>query len=139
MRRVNIKTIKTTAIRHQIADEVNCLVFKNTIDQNLKQFNLQIFQRFISQYGKDTLNKKIKSFKRDIVFVSSVISEHYCHETIVIINHSENNTGFEKLFSHIDGVLNPPEKVLNMYKRKWKAYSKKRKGRPHKRMAATSS
>jgi hypothetical protein len=112
-----IKKSKTIA---EIGTKEDCLVLKNYIGRDLEQYSFDKFRQFIKEYGQAELNKKLNSFNDDIVFVSSVIAKHYCPQAIAIIQLTDTNSGFQKLFSFLDEVIKPTEKTFERMKERQK-------------------
>ena len=75
--------------------------------------HLKKFTEFINQFGLTKLNDKLKSFNNDVRFVFSMIAEHYCPRAIAIIQFTEANSGFKKLFKFLDDVVEPSKKTID--------------------------
>lgn len=110
---VTIKEIKNSNDINSISTKEDCLILKTPTGKHLENYNLQEFLQFIGKYGQEELNKKLKSFNEDIGFVCSVIAKNYCPSTIAIIQFTETNNGFKKLFEFLDEIVKPTEKTIN--------------------------
>jgi hypothetical protein len=114
----SIDIIKASNNIEEIATKENCLIVKNNKSVNLKDYNYSIFQDFISEFGREKLEKHLNSFNTDLDFVMSVISEHYCPSCFVVIHHSKENIAFEELFNYIKRVFKPDKEVIDLIKDK---------------------
>jgi hypothetical protein len=110
---VTIKKIKDSNDISAISTKEHCLILKTPIGKHLENYNLQEFFQFIGKYGQDELNKKLKSFNEDIGFVCSVIAQNYCPSAIAVVQFTETNQGFKKLFEFLDEIVKPTEKTIN--------------------------
>jgi len=117
---ITIDEIKRSKAITEIGTQEECLVLKNNIGRDLEQYNFDKFLNFIKKYGRAKLNKKLKSFNDDIVFVSSVIAKYYCPRAVLIIQFTDANTGFQKLFSFLDEIIKPTEKTFKRMKERQK-------------------
>ncbi|WP_347157457.1 hypothetical protein [Pontibacter chitinilyticus] len=115
---VSIEDIKKSKSIDEISTKEDCLILNNNTGKSLEDFNLKIFDDFISKYGRENLNKKLKSFNKDIEFVCSVFAKNYCPSAIAIIHFSELNTGFKKLFNFFEEIIKPSERTLKRLEEK---------------------
>lgn len=107
-----IDEIKRSKTIEEIGTKEECLVLKNNIGRDLEQYSFDKFLQFIDKYGRAELNKKLNSFNKDIVFVSSVIAKNYCPQAVAIIQFTDTNHGFQKLFNFFNEIAKPTEKTL---------------------------
>ena len=110
---VTMQEIKNSNDINSIASKEECLILKAPKSKHLENYNFQEFLRFIRKYGQEELNKKLKSFNEDIGFVCSVITKNYCPSAIAIIQFTESNRGFKKLFEFLNEIVKPTEKTIN--------------------------
>ena len=117
---VDIQAIRQSLRIEDIADEHNCLVLKNNIGIGLKRFNENIFQNFINEYGRDKLELKLNTPNEaeNIDHLFQVLSNSFCPDTIIIINHSAQSSGFDKLFKFIENMLSPTKEIINLIKKR---------------------
>lgn len=115
---ITIQEIKTSNEISEISTKEDCLILKTPTGKHLENYNFQHFAQFIEKYGQERLNQKLKSFNKDINFVFSVIAQHYCPSCIAIIQFTESNIGFQKLFAFLDEVILPTEKTIKREKEK---------------------
>lgn len=115
---IKINDIRATDNIADIATREDCLVIKSKPSVELERYNYSIFQKFITEHGRDKLSELLNTFSSDLDFVMSVISEHYAPSCIVVIEHKENNEAFEKLFKYLDLVINPTEEILDIIKKR---------------------
>jgi hypothetical protein len=119
---VTIKEIKESDDISSILTKEDCLILKIPTGKHLENYNLQEFMQFIRKYGQDELNKKLKSFNEDIRFVCSVISQHYCPSAIAIVQFTESNQGFKKLFDFLNEIVEPTEKTIKRQRKRQKRF-----------------
>lgn len=124
---VTIEQIKQSNNLSDVSTEAECLILKSTIGKDLEKYNIEVFCRFMDKYGKDYLNKKLKSFNKDIEFVLSVIAKNYCPEAFAIIHFSKENVGFKSLFEYLNEIVEPTEKTLNREREHQKLIEKVKK------------
>jgi len=93
-------------------------VIKSKPGINLETYNKSIFQDFINEYGKDTLEKNLFSFNKKIDFVMSVIAKEYCPRAIAIIHYSNELNGLEQFFNYIDRVFQPDDEIKELIQKK---------------------
>lgn len=121
-----IENIKAAEEILQFATKEDCLVLDTNIGKDLERHNLGIFSRFISQYTDILLNQKLKSFNKDIKFVCNVISSTYSPSCILVIQHSSDSKGFEKLFKYMDEIVKPSKDTIDAIKKKYEKLKKMR-------------
>lgn len=109
---VTIQEIKRANDIIEISTKEDCLILKTPTGKHLENYNIKKFGGFIGKYGIDELNKKLKSFNVDIGFVCSVISKNYCPSAMAIIQFTDNNNGFKKLFDFLDEIVKPTSKTM---------------------------
>jgi len=125
---VTIEEIKIAKNIEDIGTKEDCFVLNGNIVPDLESYNFSKFSEFINSRGRDNLNKKLNSFNDDIAFVFSVIAKYYCPQAIAVIQHSQTNEGFKKLFDFLDEVNFPSEKTIHRMQekeRKMKEFSVK--------------
>ncbi|MBI5574143.1 MAG: hypothetical protein HY919_06290 [Elusimicrobia bacterium] len=110
---VTISAIYRSKELSEIAEECDCLVLKNRRSLDLENYNNSIFNNFIEEYGVERLNKQLNSFNKDVRFVFSVIAEHYCPQTIVVIKHTSDNMALSRLIDYISELFNPSKELLD--------------------------
>ncbi|RZK05831.1 MAG: hypothetical protein EOO46_15600 [Flavobacterium sp.] len=115
---VTINEIKNSSDIAQISTKEDCLVLKTPAGKHLENYNLEKFSAFIEQYGADELNKILHSFNENIEFVCSVIAKNYCPNAMAIIQFTDHNSGFKKLFDFLNEVVSPTEKTLKRQRQK---------------------
>lgn len=113
---VTIEMIKETDKLSEIATEEDCLIIDSKIGKDLERHNKGVFTNFINEYGKNNLNKKLKSFNDDIDFLTDVISSNYAPQAILVLKHTPDNIAFKKLFQLIKEVINPSKKTIEYFK-----------------------
>lgn len=110
---VTIQDVKDSNELSDVAIQEECLVLKGSVGKHLEDYNLQEFNVFISEYGRQELNEKLVSFNEDIGFVSSVIAKEYCPGAILVVQLTESGKGFSKVFEFLDEIVEPSEKTIN--------------------------
>jgi len=108
-----IEKIKATDDLFEIATKEDILVLQTKAGKDLQRHSQRIFNEFINERGNNFLNTKLNSFNEDFQFVSQVISSSYCPQSILIVQHTSNNSAFEKLFALLDDIVSPSEKTKN--------------------------
>ncbi|PKP23042.1 MAG: hypothetical protein CVU05_01305 [Bacteroidetes bacterium HGW-Bacteroidetes-21] len=108
---VTMEEIKKASNIEDVGTKEDCIILNGNIGTDLEYFNLSKFSKFINSRGKDFLNEKLKSFNKDIGFVLSVIAKQYSPQAIAVIQYSEPNNGFKKLFDYLNEVHSPSEKT----------------------------
>lgn len=116
----SIENIKSSDSIEKIATKETSLIVKNNKSVHLKRYNDSIFQSFINEFGREKLEKHLKTFNTDLDFVMSVISEHYCPSCFVVLHHSQENASFDELFGYVNRVLKPDKEVFDVIKEKRK-------------------
>lgn len=116
----SIDLIKKSDSIKDITTKENCLIVKNNAGVDLENYNLSVFQRFISEYGKEKLQKKLNSFNEDLNFVISVIAKHYSPSCFVVINYSKDNDTLNDFFAYIDRVIKPDKEIFEMIEKEHK-------------------
>ncbi len=91
---------------------------KNKAGVDLENYNNSVFQKFIEEIGKEKLQTNLNSFNKDLDFVMSVIAQHYCPTSLIVIHYSEENNGLEDLFRYINRVINPDKEVIELIEKK---------------------
>ena len=119
-----MKDIKQSNNVDDIGTKEDCLILNGNIGTNLQRFSMSKFSEFVNERGRSFLNNKLKSFNEDISFVFSVIAEHYCPQAIAVVQHSESNRGFNKLFNFLNEVHDPTEKTLTRIREREKRMKK---------------
>ncbi|MCH8215776.1 MAG: hypothetical protein IH892_03275, partial [Planctomycetes bacterium] len=115
-----INEIKKANHIADIGSRESCVVLKNHIGPDLERYSFAKFAEFVNSRGRDELNNSLKSFNEDIVFVFSVIAKQYFPQAMAVIQFTENNEGFDKLFSFLNEVISPSEKTLERMREKQK-------------------
>ena len=115
---MTINDIKNSSEIPEVSTKEDCLVLKTPTGKHLENYNLEKFVNFIEKYGVSELNKNLKSFNKNIEFVCSVIAQHYSPSAMAIIQFTEENNGFKKLFDFLNELVKPTEKTLNRQKEK---------------------
>jgi len=110
----SIDLIKKSDNLEEIATKENCLVIKNNAGVDLENYNLSIYQKFINEFGREKLEKKLNTFNKDLDFVMSVIAKHYCPSCLVVIHYSKENNGLIDFFDYIDRVIKPDKEIFEM-------------------------
>lgn len=124
---IKISELKKAKNIEDVAVKTDCLILNGNIGTDLENYNLSKFVDFINQRGKAFLEQNLNSFNKDISFVFSVIAKHYCPQAIVIIHHSDANSGFDKLFDYLNEVITPTKKTFERIKEKEKRLEELRK------------
>lgn len=109
---INMTTIQKSKDIEEVSTKQDYLMLQYHIGKDLEKHNKQVFQKFIKKHGKSRLNKKLKSFNKNIEHVCDVISQSFCPQAILIIQHNEDNKGFNKLFELMDETNLPSEKTI---------------------------
>ncbi len=115
---VTIDEIKKAENISDISSKESCVVLKNHIGPDLERYNFSKFAEFVNSRGREELNKTLKSFNEDIVFVFSVIAKQYCPEAIAFVQFTEDGEGFEKLFSFFNEVISPSDRTMEKMREK---------------------
>lgn len=113
---ITIEKLKETDTLLDIATKENCLVLETKIGKDLERHNKNIFLNFIKRYGKKTLEKKLNSFNENVDFICDVISSNYAPQSILIVQHTQDNKGLDKLFDLMNEVANPSETTTSYIK-----------------------
>ena len=115
---VTIKEIKNSNQIIEISTKEDCLILKTPTGRHLENYNLEKFSNFIEKYGASELNKKLKSFNADIGFVCSVISKSYCPNAMAIVQFTDDNKGFKKLFDFLNEIVKPTTTTMEKQMKK---------------------
>lgn len=102
---VTIDLIKSTEDILEIATKEDCLTIDVSIGKDLERHNNKIFKNFITKYGVDTLESKLNSFNKDVEFVFDVLASTFSPRSILVVNHSIDSSGFEKIFKFMDEIV----------------------------------
>lgn len=108
---ITIEEIKSTDNILDISTKENCVVLETNTGKELERHNQKVFSKFIEKYGKRFLNDRLKSFNTDVEFIFEVLSANYCPESILIIQHTEDNAAFNTLFNLLDNIVKPSKET----------------------------
>nr|WP_319997623.1 hypothetical protein [uncultured Draconibacterium sp.] len=110
----SIESIKSSQEIEDIATKEEFIIMRSNESVHLEKYNVNIFDEFIQKRDLDNLKHYINSFNSDPEFVMSVIARHYCPSCFVIIHHTEDNIGLNKLFEYVDNVIDPDLATLEL-------------------------
>ena len=117
---VDIDRIKLADDIEEISTNETCVVVKSPAGIDLETYNNTIFNNFITENERETLNKYLNSFNKEIDFVTSVIARNYSPSCILVVHYSKENNGLDQFFDFIDRVFNPDQEVKDLIAKRQK-------------------
>jgi hypothetical protein len=115
---VDIQTIKVSEKLEDVATSEPFLILKAQPGSDLLKHNREIFSTFMIERGLEELTAKLKSFNSDPRFVFDNIARGDCPNSIVIIQHTPDNSGLIKFFEYINRVIKPDQEIFDLIKQR---------------------
>jgi exonuclease VII small subunit len=114
---VGIADIRKAKSIDAIAQKVDGLLMRYSQGEDLKRYAKQNLDDFIELEGMDLLKEKYNREDVDFDFWLKNNPMKYC-DSILVLNFSEENAGFKKLFKQIEELINPSKETLEKFKKK---------------------
>lgn len=137
---ITIECIKKSNELDEVATRENLLIMKTNSGKDLLRYSKKTLNCLCEDYDKDSLQKKLNTYNPDLEFVLDNTAEHRCPECIVVLQHTPDNSGFNRLFELFDNIMSPSKEILDYLKERHKEVKKAEpNGRSGKRSASLLS
>lgn len=118
----SIDQIKSADKVEDISTQEDILIIKTKPSIELEQHTYSTIQSLINSHNRELFEKKLNSFNEDLDFVVSVIAQHYSPKCIVVLQHSKDNKGLNKLFSFLDRIIEPDQEIFDLMEKERKRF-----------------
>ncbi len=121
-----IDHIKNSNCLDEIATQEDILVMKTNSGKDLLRHSRKLLNSLTEDYDTEELQKKLNSYNDDLGFVLNNIAENRCPECIIVLQHTTDNSGFNKLFTLFNDIMSPSKETIAYLKQRHKEIKKSR-------------
>lgn len=111
-----IADIKNSSSIEDFSTKEDCIVLNITAGKDLENHNREVLFSLLDSYDAEELKSKMNFHTDDIGFFLSVIAKHKCPSSIIVIQHTKDNSGLNKLFELLDNIISPSKATLEYLK-----------------------
>ena len=111
---ISIDEIRNAENIEDISTKEDILVIKTKPSIELEQHTFSTIQKLIGSHNRNLFKEKLNSFNDDLGFVISAIAQQDAPSCLVVLHHSKDNRGLNKLFSFIDRVIKPDQEIFDL-------------------------
>lgn len=123
----SIEQIKEAENIEDISRQEDILVMRTSPSIELEQHTYSTILSSIESHGRKLFEEKLNSFNESLDFVISVIAKHYAPSCIVVLQHSKESQGFNKLFNFLEKVIKPDQEIRDLMEKESKRFEKRLK------------